>query len=87
MVGLAAGAEHAGVSTVTIRRWIKAGRITGYRVGPKLLKVDLDELDASVKPTPVRSHEHQGTEGQPATEEEGGEAAATAPEASIRGAA
>jgi excisionase family DNA binding protein len=42
-------AESANVSTKTIRRWIAEGRITGYRVGPRLIKVDLDELEASFR--------------------------------------
>ena len=46
-------ADYAGVSSRTIRRYIVAGRITGYRVGPKLIKVDLDELDRIIKPVPV----------------------------------
>jgi excisionase family DNA binding protein len=44
------GAEYADVSTKTIRRWIAEGRITGYRVGQKLIKVDLNELEASFAP-------------------------------------
>ncbi len=44
------GAEHAQVSTKTIRNWIKAGRITGYRKGPKLIEVDLDEIDRIIRP-------------------------------------
>lgn len=40
-------AEAADVCDKTIRRWIAEGRITGYRVGPRLIKVDLDELEAS----------------------------------------
>ncbi|MDQ1305876.1 MAG: hypothetical protein QG671_1708, partial [Actinomycetota bacterium] len=34
----------------TIRRWISNGRITGYRMGPRLIRVDLDELAAMLKP-------------------------------------
>jgi excisionase family DNA binding protein len=43
-------ADYAGVSSRTIRRYIVAGRITGYRVGPKLLKVDLNEIDRIITP-------------------------------------
>lgn len=39
-------AEYAGVSTKTIRRYIASGRLTGYRIGPRLIRVDLAELDA-----------------------------------------
>lgn len=43
-------AEYAGISTRTIRRYIVDGRITGYRIGPKLIKVDLGELDKITRP-------------------------------------
>jgi excisionase family DNA binding protein len=39
-------AEYVGVSTKTTRRYIAAGRITGYRTGPRLIRVDLNEVDA-----------------------------------------
>lgn len=43
-------AEQYGVCTKTLRRYISAGRITGYRFGPRMLRVDLDELDALLRP-------------------------------------
>ena len=43
-------AEYAGVSSRTLRRYIADGRITGYRIGPKLIKVDLNELDRIITP-------------------------------------
>lgn len=43
-------AEEYGVHHQTIRRYISAGRITGYRFGPRMLRVDLDELDALLRP-------------------------------------
>jgi excisionase family DNA binding protein len=43
-------AEYAGVCPKTIRRWIADGRITGYRMGPRLIRVDLDELAAMLTP-------------------------------------
>lgn len=49
-VGLQAAADHAGVSTRTIRRWIASGELPAYRIGPKLIKVDLDAVDAMLKP-------------------------------------
>jgi excisionase family DNA binding protein len=47
------GAEYANVCRRTVYNWIKEGRITGYRAGPKLIKVDLDELDKLIKPIPA----------------------------------
>lgn len=43
-------AEQYGVSSRTLRRYISAGHITGYRFGPRMLRVDLDELDALLRP-------------------------------------
>lgn len=50
LASIPVAAETADVSTKTIRRYIAAGRIHAYRVGPKLIKVDLDELLASFQP-------------------------------------
>jgi len=38
-------AEYAQVSTQTIRNRIGKGYLTGYRRGPRLIYVDLDEID------------------------------------------
>ena len=32
----------------TVRRWIASGRITAYRVEPRLIRVDLDEVEAKI---------------------------------------
>lgn len=50
---IAAGAVHAGVSQKTIRRRIADGTLTGYRMGPRLIRVDLNELDALLRPIPT----------------------------------
>jgi excisionase family DNA binding protein len=47
---LNSAAEYAGVHVATIRRWISTGRLTGYRLGPRLIKVDLDQIDAMLQP-------------------------------------
>jgi excisionase family DNA binding protein len=52
-VSLTLGAEHIGVSEKTLRRMISQGRIRGYRVGPRLIRVDLNELDALASPIPT----------------------------------
>ena len=54
-VPLAEGAEYYHVSVKTLRRYGAAGLITLYRVGPKLLQVDLAELDQLVRPVPAAS--------------------------------
>jgi excisionase family DNA binding protein len=48
LVGLTEAAQFAGVCTRTIRNWIAENRIAGYRVGPRLIRVDLAELEASM---------------------------------------
>lgn len=48
-----AAAAYLGVSAKTIRRYIAAGRVTGYRTGPRLIRVDLNELDAMLSPIPT----------------------------------
>lgn len=50
---LAAAAERCGVSSQTIRRRIAEGQITGYRFGPRLLRVDPAEVDAAFRPLPT----------------------------------
>ena len=50
---VAEAAEHYGVCTKTIRRYITDGRIPSHRLGPRLIRVDLDELDAVLMPRPT----------------------------------
>lgn len=50
---IAAAAEFANVHPRTIRRRIADGTLTGYRVGPRLVRVDLDDLDSLVRPIPT----------------------------------
>ena len=50
---IAGAAEYAGVHPRTIRRRIADGRLTGYRMGPRLIRVDLNELDAMLRPIPA----------------------------------
>lgn len=53
LVSLAVAAVYADVSTRTLRRYISQGRLTGYRVGPRLVKVDLHEVDQLARPIPT----------------------------------
>lgn len=53
LVTLAAAADHAAVSIKTIRRYIAGGRLTGYRMGTRLIRIDLNELDAILRPIPT----------------------------------
>lgn len=42
---VADAAARVDVSTKTVSRWIASGQLAGYRIGPRLLRVDPDELD------------------------------------------
>ena len=48
MVSIAAAADHYNVSRQIVRRWIASGRITAYRVGSRMIRVDLDEIEAKI---------------------------------------
>jgi excisionase family DNA binding protein len=48
-------ADYLDVSPRTIRRYISEGKLTGYRVGDFLLRVDMHEVDALAKPIPAAS--------------------------------
>jgi excisionase family DNA binding protein len=45
--------EQYGVSERTLRRYIAQGKITGYRLGPRMIRVDLDEVEQLLKPIPA----------------------------------
>ncbi len=49
-VSMADAAEYLNVTTRTIRQMIADGRLTGYRNGARLVRVDLNELDANMQP-------------------------------------
>lgn len=50
---LADAAARTGVSVRTLRRRISEGRLAAYRCGPRLLRVDTEEVDALMKPVPT----------------------------------
>lgn len=50
---ISATAERFDVTPKTVRRWIAEGRLTAYRVGPRLIRLDKDEVDALLTPIPV----------------------------------
>lgn len=43
-------ADYLGVTTRTIRQMIADGRLTGYRSGGRLVRLDLNEIDAAMQP-------------------------------------
>jgi len=52
LASIANAAEYLDISTKTARRRIADGTITAYRVG-RLLKVDLNQLEALLEPIPT----------------------------------
>jgi len=50
---VADGAKYVGVSSKTFRRMIAAGTVPAYRMAPRVLRVDLNELDAVMRPIPT----------------------------------
>jgi excisionase family DNA binding protein len=49
-VKIAEAANYLQVTDRTIRQMIADGRITGYRNGSRLVRVDLNEIDAAMRP-------------------------------------
>ena len=58
------GADYLGCSTRTLRRYGAAGRLTLYRVGPRAVRVDLDELDALARPIPTATAQDRAAAGR-----------------------
>jgi len=53
-VSVSEAARLVPCSPKTLRRRIADGTLAGYRFGPRLLMVDLDELEAALRPIPTR---------------------------------
>jgi excisionase family DNA binding protein len=53
LVAIAGAADYAEVSDRTIRRSIASNVITGYKLGPRCVRVDLNELDRALRKIPA----------------------------------
>jgi excisionase family DNA binding protein len=42
-------ATYCAVTPKTVRRWIEEGRLTRYTAGARLIRIDLDEVDAMLQ--------------------------------------
>jgi excisionase family DNA binding protein len=49
-VSITDAAEYLGVAPRTIRQMIADGRLTGYRSGSRLVRLDRNEIDAAMQP-------------------------------------
>jgi excisionase family DNA binding protein len=52
-VSITKAAAYADVGRRTISRWIETGDLSAYRAGPRLVRVDLNDLDALIRPIPA----------------------------------
>ena len=52
---LAEAAERTGLSTKTLRRRIASGALAAYRSGPRVLRVDPDDVDRMMVRLPTMS--------------------------------
>jgi len=43
-ISLAEAAEIYGISVRTLHRYIAEGRISAYRIGPRMIRVDVEKL-------------------------------------------
>lgn len=53
LISQQAAAEYLGVTERTIRNYVSRGQLRAYRVGGRLVRVDLNELDAMLRPIPT----------------------------------
>jgi excisionase family DNA binding protein len=60
LISLHEAGELLGVSEKTIRRYVAAGRITGYRLGPRLIRVDRNEVENQLRQIPAVSQTIDG---------------------------
>lgn len=44
--------DYSGIQAWTLRRWISRGLLPGYRIGPRAIRVDLDDIDKMVHRIP-----------------------------------
>jgi excisionase family DNA binding protein len=52
-ISMSEAADTYGVSLTTIRRYIAKGRLSAVRVGPRLIRLDADQVARELLGTPV----------------------------------
>lgn len=50
LISIADAAAELGVCDRTVRRYLASGRLKGYRVGGRLIRVDAAQLDSVLSP-------------------------------------
>jgi excisionase family DNA binding protein len=48
LITIAQAAERYSVHITTIRRWIAAGTIKAYKLGPRIVRLDVSEIEAAL---------------------------------------
>lgn len=49
-ISVAEAARRIDVHPITIRRWVAQGRLPGHRVGPRLIRVFLEDVEKLTSP-------------------------------------
>lgn len=57
LITLSEGGQRLELSEKTLRRYVAAGLLTGYRVGPRDLRLDAAEVAALARPIPTAAGE------------------------------
>jgi excisionase family DNA binding protein len=52
LASIPSAADYAACSTKTIRRRVADGSLPAVRFGPRVIRVDLDDVDALLRPVP-----------------------------------
>lgn len=52
-ITMAEAVEYTGLSARTLRTYVANGRLTGYRVGPRALRLSLAEVEDLFVPVPT----------------------------------
>lgn len=52
-ISIGDAAEYLSVTDRTVRNFIAEGRLTGYRIGRRTIRVDRTEVDALLTPIPT----------------------------------
>lgn len=53
LMSLLEASRYTGLCVRTIRGYIAAGRLTGYRLGPRAIRVHRAELESMLRPIPT----------------------------------
>jgi excisionase family DNA binding protein len=59
LVSIQEAADHCNVHHQTIRRQITAGNLRAYKLGPRILRVDLAEVEALFQPVTTVNKDRQ----------------------------